>query len=117
MVCNAKKTVLTQQSDSIAGINTARFGVSCVPEETVLYKLMWFQGQKSSWQNFPLQDDGFRISLCFTEQLPVASSQYLVTAVGRDVSAIGHVLGMRGPDLTQGGVCEQLHGEGSLTLS
>ena len=36
MECNANKTVLTRQNDSIAGINIARFGVSCVPGETVL---------------------------------------------------------------------------------
>lgn len=36
MVCNANKAVLTQQSDSIAGIKIARFEVSCVPGEPVL---------------------------------------------------------------------------------
>lgn len=36
MVWNANKAVLTQQSDSIAGINIARFGVSSMPGETVL---------------------------------------------------------------------------------
>lgn len=36
MACNANKTVLTQQSDSIAGINIARFGAFCVPGETIL---------------------------------------------------------------------------------
>lgn len=33
---------------------------------------MWFQRQKRSRQNFPLQDDGFSISPCFAEKLPVA---------------------------------------------
>lgn len=33
---------------------------------------MWFRRWKSSWQNFSLQDDGFRILFCFTEKLLVA---------------------------------------------